>query len=213
MSCIALFDKNGERYTSIIKGIHFDDEEKKAGIIKKLRAEAAENGYNEELIDVEISKEDQKLYATNKYIRDSATGKPILRPPYVPTIKELAEAKWNEIKTARDDAEQAGCPYMGKAIDSDQLSVQRVSIAVQAAIGAGAENFTIDWTMQDNTITTMTAEQVIGMSAALAAYSNALHAKARQLRAGIDAQVQKYEKGKISEADARTAISALKYEP
>lgn len=202
MKYYAKFNPQGERETSIAEGIHFTNDDE----LKKYIGD----GF------ILISEEDQKLYATNEYIRDPTTGKPILRPPYIPTIKELAEAKWQEIKTARDAAEQAGCPYMGKAIDSDQLSVQRVSIAVQAAqaaIGAGAENFTIDWTMQDNTITTMTAEQVIGMSAALAAYSNALHAKARQLRAEIDTQVEKYEKGKISEADARSAISALKYEP
>ncbi len=107
----------------------------------------------------------------------------------VQSIDELKTAKWAEIKAHRDHLEQSGAPYMGKTIDSDTVSVQRIAIAVQAAqaaIGAGVE-FTLAWTCADNTVLTMTAEQVVGMSVALAQYSDNLHQTARELREQIAA--------------------------
>lgn len=109
--------------------------------------------------------------------------------PAEPTMAELKTAKWAEIKSTRDTLEQSGVPYMGKTIDSDTTSVQRIAIAVQAAqaaISAGTD-FSLDWTSQDNTVLTMTAAQVVGMSVALAMYSDQLHQTARGLREQIDA--------------------------
>lgn len=103
---------------------------------------------------------------------------------------------------------------MGKTLDSDSTSVQRISIAVQAAQGALAasvEGFTMDWTMQDNTIIAMTAEQVIGMSAALAAYSNALHERARVLRDQIEQIVANYKADTLAENKARSALATIEF--
>lgn len=130
------------------------------------------------------------------------------------SIPKIANQKWAEVKTARDEAEQVGCPYMDKTLDSDTTSVQRIAIAVQAAqqaITAGAVDFTLDWTMQDNSTIKMTAEQVIGMSAALAAYSNNLHEQARQCREQIEQIAANYEAGTINEDAARAALSAIKF--
>lgn len=142
---------------------------------------------------VETSEEDFVLY-TAGYIR-RADGKPVPKPPYVPSLDELKAAKWTEIKEKRDQLEQSGVPYLGKIIDSDPVSVQRIAIAVQAAqaaISAGVE-FSLDWTCADNTVLTMTAEQVVGMSVALAQHSDSLHQTARGLRAKIEAATTKEE--------------------
>lgn len=209
---IILFKEDGERYTSLVEGVHFETEKEKIEEIDRCRKEALASGYKGELKIVEATEEEQELYSTNEYVLDQSTGKPVLRPPYVPTIRELAETKWREIKTARDTAEQSGCPYMGKVIDSDQTSVQRISIAVQAAQAAIAseEDFFIEWTMQDNSVVRMNAEQVIGMSAALALYSNKLHEQARGIRAQIDKIVRAFEKGG-DEAEARGKIEKLEW--
>ena len=110
----------------------------------------------------------------------------IINPPYVPTIEEVRQAKWSEIKAYRDAAEQSGCPYMGSVLDSDSLSVQRINTAVQAAQVIG-EAFEVSWTMQDNTVIHMTYADVLGMPTALAVFSNQLHIKARELREQINA--------------------------
>lgn len=134
--------------------------------------------------------------------------------PPEPTIEELAARTWDTVKAARNAAEQSGCPYMSSVLDSDQLSVQRIAIAVQAAqnaISAGITDLTLDWTMQDNSVLTMTAEQVIGMSIALAVYSNSLHTKARELREQIDQILADYQARTVTEDKARAALAKIKY--
>lgn len=205
---LAKFDKEGRRITSVPLALTDD-----YGGEEKLLAE----GY------ILISDEDWQHYVGNRgtgdngtgYIRDAETGKPVSAPlPPLPPVEDVAASTWEAIKAARDAAEQSGCPYMGKTLDSDSTSVQRISIAVQAAQGAlaaGAEGFVLDWTMQDNTVVAMTAEQVIGMSAALAAYSNELHEHARVLREQIEQVVADYKAGAMPEDDARSALAAIKF--
>ena len=112
----------------------------------------------------------------------------IINPPYTepePTLEAVRQAKWEEIKQARDTAEQSGCPYMDSILDSDSLSVQRINTAVQAAQVIG-ESFAVDWTMKDNTVVHMTYADVLGMPTALAVFSNELHMKARKKREQIN---------------------------
>ena len=135
-----------------------------------------------------VSKEEFDKYCTRQY-RKGTDGQPEKIISEAPTMAELKTAKWSEIRAKRDTLEQSGVPYMGKVIDSDTVSVQRIAIAVQAAqaaISAGVE-FTLEWTCADNSILTMTAEQVVGMSVALAQYSDSLHQTARGLREQIEA--------------------------
>lgn len=110
----------------------------------------------------------------------------IVRQMPAPSLEEVRQAKWEQIKAVRNKAEQSGCPYMGSVLDSDSLSVQRINTAVQAAQVIG-EAFVVDWTMQDNTVVHMTYADVLGMPTALAVFSNELHMKARELREQINA--------------------------
>lgn len=170
MQYYAKFNSDGTRKTSIIEGLHFKAED------------GPPDGF------IAISEEEQALYATNNYIRGEE-GKPVKRLTYVPTLTELKAVKWAEIKTERDRLEQSGVPYLSKVLDSDTISVQRIAIAVQAAQAAIAaeQPFTLEWTTQDNTPLTMDAEQAVGMSVALAMYSDSLHQTARTLREKIEA--------------------------
>lgn len=104
-------------------------------------------------------------------------------------LEDVRAVKWEEIKAARDAAEVAGFPYMGKVIDSDPRSVQRLTGAVQAAQEAIklGQPFAIEWTCADNTVLALDAESMTGMPAALALYANQLHEQARALRAVIAA--------------------------
>ena len=118
---------------------------------------------------------------------DLKTLKIVEHTPPGPTLFDLQAAAWSRIKAERDRREQAGAPYLGKILDSDEKSVTRISIAVQAAqvaISAGTV-FSLDWTMQDNSVVTMAAAEVVGMSVALATHSNGLHLAARAVHEKI----------------------------
>lgn len=165
MECYVLFNQDGTVNQCYIKGIHTNIPE---------QAE-------------QTAKADFDKYCTRVY-KKGVDGTPEKIPPVLPTLEALKETKWKEIKAERDNREQSGVPYMGKVLDSDTLSVQRIAIAVQAAqaaIAAG-QDFTLGWTCQDNTVLTMTAIEVIGIPVALAQYSNGLHETARTIRTAID---------------------------
>lgn len=105
------------------------------------------------------------------------------------TLDELKIKKWAEIKALRDKIEQSGCPFKDTFIDSDLISVSRINvacIAAQAALSSGQE-FSIDWTMKDNSTRKLSAVEVIEMSSALASWSNTCHEKGRLLREQIEA--------------------------
>ena len=104
-------------------------------------------------------------------------------------MKDLRETAKKKIKTEHDYLEHSGLPYMGKILDCDPVSVQRITVAVQAAqdaLAAGRE-MNILWTCQDNSTVEFTAEQICGIPVALAIHSNQLHQTARQLKGAVDA--------------------------
>lgn len=99
-------------------------------------------------------------------------------------INEARSKKWDEIKAIRNSKETSGCPFKGSVIDSDERSVTKINTAVQTAMVVG-ESFTIDWTMQDNSVMTLTYSDILSIPVALAAYSNYLHEHARVIREKI----------------------------
>ena len=97
--------------------------------------------------------------------------------------KQQARAK---INAARDAAEVAGFTAYGKTFDSDKTSQQRILIAANTAQVVGS-SFTIDWTCADNSVITLDYAQMLGLPVIMAQAGNALHQKARTLKAQIDA--------------------------
>lgn len=79
----AKFNANGERETSIALHIHFETDEELQSYLDK--------GF------VPISDEEQEQYASGQYIRGK-DGKPVEKPPYVPTTEEKLAA----IRAKRD---------------------------------------------------------------------------------------------------------------
>ena len=74
MKYFAEFDGNGERKAGYVAdGMPYSEED-----IREQFPQA-----------VEISAEDQALYVSNNYIRAPETGKPVERPPYVPSREEI----------------------------------------------------------------------------------------------------------------------------
>lgn len=107
----------------------------------------------------------------------------------------LSLAKVNkraQINAARDAEEATGFDYLGKRFDSDAQAIKRLygaAMAAQSAIagGAVATDPFVDWTCADGTVLTMTYAQTAGVIAAMASVGNALHIKARTLKAQIEA--------------------------
>lgn len=102
---------------------------------------------------------------------------------------DLATAKSvqrQRINAARDAEEAAGFSYLGKTFDSDEAAIRRIGIAVQAAQVA-PDSFTIDWTVADGSTISLTKTDLLTMPAVMAQTANALHVKARSLKAQIDA--------------------------
>ena len=110
-------------------------------------------------------------------------------PPPPKTLAEAKEAKKQAINTERDSKEQAGFIYDGSPFDTNQVSYMRLLGASQTAQTALAQGqaFSVEWTLADNTTRTMSAEDMVGIIPAFSMYSSALHAKASELKAQVDA--------------------------
>jgi hypothetical protein len=113
------------------------------------------------------------------------------------SLAELKATRWTEMKRHRDLLEASGFPYLGKRLDSDARSVQRINTAVQAAQAAlaASQPFAITWTCADNSALALDGAGMLGVPVALALYADQLHQACKTLRAQIElattpAQVQ-----------------------
>lgn len=109
-----------------------------------------------------------------------------LRPTYMQEAKAAAKLRVNGW---RDAAECNGFAAYGKTLDSDDKSIQRLLGAAQAAAIAKqlGKPLSIEWTCADNTTLIMDADMLIEIPVILAQTADALHQKARTLKAQIDA--------------------------
>ena len=112
-------------------------------------------------------------------------------------LDELKQAKREEINKARDEAEQGGFEYLGKAFDSDQVSCIRM-MGARDALAMAPETVTITWTCQDNSTIELNHSQLVGLVNALATWSNACHQKASELKAQIEAATSAEELNSIT---------------
>ena len=101
------------------------------------------------------------------------------------TLSDLQVAKWEQIKRARANAEFGGFTWDGSPFDSDAISQSRIQGAVQLA--AMAPGFTIDWTLANNSVRNLSAADLAAVGVALGLHVGTQHAKARVLRAQIEA--------------------------
>jgi hypothetical protein len=102
-------------------------------------------------------------------------------------LDQLKDAKWAEIRAQRQLAEQGGFTWSGMTFDSDTLSQQRIQGAAVLALMAqlGSMPWSIDWTLADNSVVTLSAADMIAVGQALGAHVASVHATARALRLEI----------------------------
>jgi hypothetical protein len=101
-------------------------------------------------------------------------------------LEQVRADKWTEIKAARECAEYGGFTWDGSAFDSGAISQARIQASVQLANIVGAA-FSIDWTLADNTVRTLSAPDMLAVGIALGQHVQAQFGKARALRFQIEA--------------------------
>ncbi len=103
------------------------------------------------------------------------------------TLDNRRVAVIEQINAERNRREQTSFPYLGKQIDSDPVSVQRITVATNTAqmALAAAVPYEVQWSCADNSILTLDAMGVLGMMQALGTYGLALHMYARGLKAAV----------------------------
>lgn len=112
-------------------------------------------------------------------------------PPYVPPLADVKEQKIAELKAARDAAEVEPIEYNEHIFDYDDKARDRINAAIIAL--EVQEGASIDWTLADNTSTSVTAADLRGVIAAVAVRSNALHIKYRELKEQVQSAVTNAE--------------------
>jgi hypothetical protein len=115
-----------------------------------------------------------------------ATGVPSWQPAELVAAKAAAIVAINETRNAR---EQSTFTYLGKQIDADPVSVQRITVATSTAQMALAANipYSLEWACADNSLLALDAMGVLGMMQALGSYGLAVHMHGRGLKASVNA--------------------------
>lgn len=103
-----------------------------------------------------------------------------------PSLERCKEVLINAAKLRRDTAEVAPVEYKGNTYDFDTKSRDRLDIALKA-LSVQGEGATIGWAMADNTTTTITAADIMGVFVTSAVRSNALHEQYRSTKEKIEA--------------------------
>lgn len=113
-----------------------------------------------------------------------------------PTLEEIKQAKIDELKQARDDAEIRPIEYAGKLFDYDDKARDRINAAIIALDGTMN---TLSWTTADNRETIVNADDLKGIVRAVAVRSNELHVKYRDLKETVE------------EAETAEAVSQIEW--
>lgn len=132
-----------------------------------------------------------EVYAASIYKREDGVWDDVAQSIVAPTEQQKLDARRaaviEQINTERNRREQTSFPYLGKQIDSDPVSVQRITVATntaQMALAAGVP-YSVDWACADNSILTLDALGVLGMMQSLGSYGLALHMYSRGLKAAV----------------------------
>ena len=113
---------------------------------------------------------------------------------FLPTLAEVKESKINELKSIRDTEEVMPIEVNGHLFDYDDKARERINAAI---IALDLTQGTITWTLADNTVTNLTANDLKYVIAMVAQRSNELHIKYRML------------KGQVEEAQTREEVGTI----
>lgn len=103
------------------------------------------------------------------------------------TLIRLKADKWAEIKKVASQANKANLLVLSKPFQTDSSSLEALYRAAQLAVmnQVDGQSYTVDWTLADNTIQTLTLAQIKGVIRAIDARTAANRSKATDLRVQI----------------------------
>lgn len=116
--------------------------------------------------------------------------------PPKPTFEELKKRKVQELKWERDRKEVEPIAYNGHTYDYDDKARDRINAAI-IALDLQGEKASIEWTLADNTNTTVTANDLRAVIGAVALRSNALHVAYRTAKEKVETCESEQELEKI----------------
>lgn len=103
---------------------------------------------------------------------------------FVPDLDAARTAQWEAIKIYREQIRFGGCDTPLGRMDTDAESQRKINDAVTMAMLIG-DTFTIDWTMEDNSVVTHDAEAMKAASVAVSEFDSTCHAVSVALREEI----------------------------
>ena len=103
---------------------------------------------------------------------------------WVIDLDQLKDIKWNTVKSKRQQIEDGGFVWNNYTFDSNLTSQSRIQGACQLALMDTA-NFTIDWTLQNNLVLTLSGTDMLQVGIAMGQHINSTHIHARNLRTDI----------------------------
>jgi len=101
-------------------------------------------------------------------------------------LDAIKRDQWSKVKAARDAAIRGSFTWDGSVFDSNETSQRQIQGAVQLAQLAGT-GFSIDWTLQDNSVRTLTSTEMIQVGIALGTWVQTNFTKGISLREQINA--------------------------
>ncbi len=103
---------------------------------------------------------------------------------WIPDIPKAKENKLQQLKATRDQKESGGFVWDGSVFDSDPLSQLRIQGSVALAQVAFASNtpFTIEWTLKNNSIRSLSGQDMIQVGLSLANHIITIHQTYRDLK-------------------------------
>lgn len=105
------------------------------------------------------------------------------------TLQEAKDARWSELLIERAAREFSTFTWDGSVFDCDAESQTRIIGSATLAIIASmtAQPFSIDWTLADDTVRTLSGPDMLNVGAALGAHVTAVHETSRALYDQIEA--------------------------
>ena len=115
--------------------------------------------------------------------------------PEAPSLESLKQAAWAIVREDRDRRISGGCETPLGRVDTDADSRGLIAGAVQMAMLSQmlSQPYSVDWSMEDNTVATHSAAQMITMGLTVGGYVEDCHARGRAIRGAIDAAADEAE--------------------